>query len=198
MKTTSVRRTVSLPLLVVLAALAAAPDARAQWWWPPTNPMSVEPACPHPSAPFDITLSGTWHDSCKPNLSSTTVTGNRIDFYVIQDPPPGFCLTVLTPWSRVETVGPLPAGTYEVYAIWLVGTAQQGQPVLMGTIDVSASCPAPCYPDCNADNALTIADFGCFQSKFVGADPYADCNQDTYFTISDFGCFQSKFVAGCP
>jgi hypothetical protein len=24
-----------------------------------------------------------------------------------------------------------------------------------------------CYADCNADNALTIADFGCFQSQFA-------------------------------
>ncbi len=55
-----------------------------------------------------------------------------------------------------------------------------------------------CYPDCDASGALTIADFGCFQSKFVAQDPYADCNQGGTFTIADFGCFQGKFVAGCP
>ncbi len=58
--------------------------------------------------------------------------------------------------------------------------------------------PEACYPDCNHDGALSIADFGCFQSKFVAADPYADCNQSGTFTIADFGCFQSKFAAGCP
>src|SRR5688572_6579346 len=26
--------------------------------------------------------------------------------------------------------------------------------------------PDSCYPDCNLDGALTIADFGCFQSAF--------------------------------
>ena len=58
--------------------------------------------------------------------------------------------------------------------------------------------PDPCYPDCNADGALTVADFGCFQTTFVAADPYADCNADGALTVADFGCFQSKFAAGCP
>ncbi len=61
-------------------------------------------------------------------------------------------------------------------------------------------CPAPvtCYADCNGDSNLTIADFGCFQTKFVAGDPYADCNAAGGLTIADFGCFQTKFVAGCP
>ncbi len=59
------------------------------------------------------------------------------------------------------------------------------------------TCPA-CYPDCNGSNSLTIADFGCFQSKFVQQDPYADCNQTNFFTIADFACFQARFVQGCP
>jgi uncharacterized membrane protein len=58
--------------------------------------------------------------------------------------------------------------------------------------------PESCYADCNADGALTVADFGCFQTKFVAGDPYADCNNDSAFTVADFGCFQTKFVAGCP
>src|SRR5688572_28809517 len=40
----------------------------------------------------------------------------------------------------------------------------------------SAGGPPPCYPDCNGDGVLTVADFGCFQTKFVVGDPYADCN----------------------
>ncbi len=55
-----------------------------------------------------------------------------------------------------------------------------------------------CYPDCNADGSLTIADFGCFQTKFVLSDLYADCNLDAQFTTADFGCFQVQFVVGCP
>ena len=68
-------------------------------------------------------------------------------------------------------------------------------------------CPAPaqCYANCTLDfhpatgaHLLTVADFGCFQTKFVTQDPYADCNADGQFTVADFGCFQTKFAAGCP
>jgi hypothetical protein len=55
-----------------------------------------------------------------------------------------------------------------------------------------------CYADCNTDGALTVADFGCFQTRFVAADPYADCGGDGLLTVADFGCFQTKFVLGCP
>ncbi len=55
-----------------------------------------------------------------------------------------------------------------------------------------------CYPDCNGVGGLTIADFACFQTKFVAGDPYADCNGVGGLTIADFGCFQTAFVAGCP
>ncbi len=66
-------------------------------------------------------------------------------------------------------------------------------------IDVAcAESVNPCYPDCNGVGGLTIADFGCFQTKFVAGDPYADCNGVGGLTIADFGCFQTAFVAGCP
>jgi hypothetical protein len=55
-----------------------------------------------------------------------------------------------------------------------------------------------CYPDCNSVGGLTIADFGCFQTRFVAGDPYADCNGVGGLTIADFGCFQTRFVQGCP
>ncbi len=55
-----------------------------------------------------------------------------------------------------------------------------------------------CYPDCNLGGALTVADFGCFQTQFVSGHPSADCNGDGVLTVADFGCFQTKFVAGCP
>ncbi len=55
-----------------------------------------------------------------------------------------------------------------------------------------------CYPDCTGDGVLSVADFTCFQSKFVGGSPYADCNADGTFTVADFTCFQTKFVQGCP
>ncbi len=55
-----------------------------------------------------------------------------------------------------------------------------------------------CYPDCNESGTLTVADFTCFQAKFVAGDPYADCNATGTLTIADFTCFQAKFVTGCP
>ncbi len=54
-----------------------------------------------------------------------------------------------------------------------------------------------CYPDCNKSGSLTIADFTCFQARFVAGDPYADCNQSGTLTVADFTCFQAAFVAGC-
>ncbi len=64
--------------------------------------------------------------------------------------------------------------------------------------DISLLPEEACYPDCNGNSLLTVADFGCFQAKFASGDPYADCNQSTTLTIADFGCFQSKFAQGCP
>ncbi len=55
-----------------------------------------------------------------------------------------------------------------------------------------------CYPDCNGSGSLTVADFTCFQTRFVAGDPYADCNNSGTLTVADFTCFQTAFVAGCP
>lgn len=55
-----------------------------------------------------------------------------------------------------------------------------------------------CYPDCDDSGALTVADFSCFQSKFVAGEPYADCDSSGAHTVADFSCFQSAFAAGCP
>ena len=48
------------------------------------------------------------------------------------------------------------------------------------------------------NGSMTVADFGCFQSRFVLGDPYADCTGDGVLAVNDFGCFQSSFAAGCP
>ncbi len=55
-----------------------------------------------------------------------------------------------------------------------------------------------CYADCNGDTLLNLADFGCFQTKFVLGSIYADCNGDGLLNLADFGCFQTKFAVGCP
>ena len=65
-------------------------------------------------------------------------------------------------------------------------------------LQVNGTAGGGCYADCNEDGALTVSDFGCFQTRFVAGDPYADCNGDGQFTVPDFGCFQTLFVVGCP
>ncbi len=55
-----------------------------------------------------------------------------------------------------------------------------------------------CYADCNLSFTLTIADFACFQAKFVQGNFYADCNNSGTLTIADFACFQAAFFSGCP
>ena len=62
-----------------------------------------------------------------------------------------------------------------------------------------------CYANCDGSEGsggvpiLTVADFACFQTKFVqGNLLYCDCNMDDRLTVADFGCFQTKFVVGCP
>ncbi len=57
---------------------------------------------------------------------------------------------------------------------------------------------SPCDADCNGSGSLSVADFTCFQARFVAGDPYADCNLSGTLTVSDFTCYQAKFVAGCP
>ncbi|MFM9997254.1 MAG: SBBP repeat-containing protein [Phycisphaerales bacterium] len=68
-----------------------------------------------------------------------------------------------------------------------------------GSADVYlAKFGVDCYADCNASGSLTVADFGCFQGKYVLGDLYADCNASGTLTVADFGCFQGKYVLGCP
>ncbi|MFM9994696.1 MAG: hypothetical protein ACKVU4_02720 [Phycisphaerales bacterium] len=58
--------------------------------------------------------------------------------------------------------------------------------------------PDGCYADCTGDGGLTVADFGCFQGRYVLASLYADCTGDGSLSVADFGCFQGRYVLGCP
>jgi hypothetical protein len=78
-------------------------------------------------------------------------------------------------------------------------TAAIGFPTMHIILDVTGNIgPAGCYPDCNLDTVLNLADFGCFQTAFATGNMYADCNQDTVLNLADFGCFQTQFALGCP
>ena len=89
------------------------------------------------------------------------------------------------------------SGSRVAFDVQLVDSAAPGgvgYAVYLATLQL----PGACYPDCNADAALNLSDFGCFTTKFATADPYADCNADGVRNLSDFGCFTTKFALGCP
>jgi hypothetical protein len=185
--------------VVALAGLCT--PAMAQWWWPPQ--MEVAPTCPHPSSSIVATLSGQWPDNCRPNAYDVVVNGNAIDIYTRREPPPGFCLQVITPWSLPVTIGQLPVGSYSVY-----GTHRnQGAPVtgreLLGTIQVSESCPGACYANCDGSTVppvLNVGDFTCFLQRFAAGESYANCDSSTVppvLNVGDFTCFLQRFAAGC-
>ncbi len=67
-----------------------------------------------------------------------------------------------------------------------------------GSFTAPVALTVLCYADCTGEGQLTVADFGCFQTKFVSGDPYADCNAVGGLTVADFACFQTRFVQGCP
>ena len=78
--------------------------------------VEIVPPNPTSTDVVSMTLSGWRSDSCIPDASAISVTGNNIYFDVIYDYPPGTpCLDVASYWTLTEHLGPLPAGTYTVY-----------------------------------------------------------------------------------
>ncbi|MFM9996109.1 MAG: choice-of-anchor B family protein [Phycisphaerales bacterium] len=118
-------------------------------------------------------------------------------------------------WTTVETVAPSSGGwrtnTFRVsdfvaptaqvrlrLSVTDAGNNSMTEAGVDAVAVVSPTCAAPCYADCNESGNLTVADFGCFQGKYVLGDMYADCNASGSLTVADFGCFQGKYVLGCP
>lgn len=110
--------------------------------------------------------------------------------------------------SGAVTVLPLdvPAGGTWHWQGW-----ESGGPAIL-QVDIVSAAPTPghivvddlqCtpsignYADCNYDGMVTVADFGCFQTRWLQGDLYADCNGSGTLTIHDFGCFQTCFVMTC-
>lgn len=119
--------------------------------------------------------------------------------------PAGATYTVLSPPSQASIAG---SGGWRVLSP-VVGACGPDQLTFrvqtpagqsgVATVALRWARPASaCPPDFNNDGALTIADFGAFQTAFVLGDMRADFNGDCLLTIADFGAFQSAFVAGCP
>ncbi len=113
-----------------------------------------------------------------------------------------------TSWTQVTTLGnPAPARDQHAMAFCPGGTLQGGHIVIHGGYVGGANvlsdtwrldCEEGCYPDCNDDGNLTIADFICFQAAVNPCTNYGDCNGCGNCTIADFICFQSQFIFGCP
>jgi hypothetical protein len=66
-----------------------------------------------------------------------------------------------------------------------------------GVVVLALSDAPACPADCNADGALNIFDFLCFQGLVTTGDPEADCNGDGNVNIFDFLCFQGLVTQGC-
>ena len=82
--------------------------------------------------------------------------------------------------------------------LWAGGAFAEVNGISSSNIAAYEGCE-PCYPDCNRDGALNLADFGCFQARFwPSLDMYPDCNGDGLKNLADFGCFQTRFAVGCP
>lgn len=132
------------------------------------------------------------------------------EFPVGSSPP----LSALSSWIAVRnpacgayvvTATALEPGFHEVMAgfdgVKGYDIARDGREMAVGEtieMEIQVSCGPKCYADCNGDGALTVADFGCFQTAFVAGSPLADCNGDGALTVADFGCFQTKYTQGCP
>lgn len=187
--------------LMVAAGLAM--PCSGQWWWPPTDGLSTAPECISASTVAALTVSGQWPDSCIPNFISSAVSGNEVDLFTVRDPPPTFCLTVIRPWSLTANVGPLPAGTYTVYATHRVAGQTVHPRVQVGTLTVVAICDPLCYANCDQSTGnpmLTANDFSCFLNSYVAGESYANCDASTgapTLTANDFACFLNLYVNGC-
>ncbi|MHC4343239.1 MAG: right-handed parallel beta-helix repeat-containing protein [Planctomycetota bacterium] len=95
--------------------------------------VGISPANPTSSDIVTITLSGEWGDTCYPNDSNISVTDNDVHFDVVRVYPGFYCLFICCfPWLQIQSVGPLPSGTYTIHA---------------GVVDCDSSFGAPqCVP----------------------------------------------------
>lgn len=181
-----------------------------QEYWPP-DMVEVDPAAPTPGDEVGITLAGNWGDSCTPNGSSISVSGNSIYFDVIHDYPVGTgCLQVITPWSQTEQVGPLAAGTYGVYAR-LISQSSPKPYMQVGQFTVSAAgdytIGGAIYSDLanpltsGVEGVLIVVSGagGTFQTTTAGAQGLwriADVPQGTYSVTPQKTCTGFQRVIG--
>ncbi len=81
-------------------------------------------------------------------------------------------------------------------ATFIANLTLGGNP-LIGCEGLAVAGAPVCYPDCDANGALNVNDYICFQTKFALGDPYADCDGNGQRSVNDYICFQTKFALGC-
>ena len=119
---------------VCIAASSLCPRASAQWYWPPTEGVVVLPACPAPETQLTVRVTGDWPDSCPPNTIDVKVSGFEVDVDLATEPPPGFCLAVITSYQLESSFGTLPEGEYTGRRLSLPGPRHPRGGALQNTI----------------------------------------------------------------
>lgn len=104
---------------------------------------------------------------------------------------------VLTGQNPGVAIGNVQSGAHQQYFRGFIDE------VRLANIELGPSSllPPTCWVNCDGSYSspvLTLADFGCFMTKYALNDPNADCNGDGMLNIADFGCFQTRFAEGCP
>ena len=192
---------------IVVLSFAGAEAAAQHWWWPPG--MSVNPPNPTVDDVVTITLSGEWPDSCVPNDSQLDPPAGALLYFdlVWGYPPETLCADVITPWERAETAGPLPVGTYGVYAALLDLLGMPIEPSsLVGTFVVRSAWERG---DMNCDGAVDFADINPFVLALGGQTGYearyaecrwlnADFNDDGSANFADINPFVAALSGARP
>lgn len=138
MKRQAVYRT-GLVLLVVasLSTIGAADD---------TYTLSVIPTNPTSQDTLTLKLAGTWPDNCPPDKLKVNVQGTSINIDMLLPGAENGQTTISNPiktmWQATASVGPLAAGTYQVY-VRGVSYTKTGGYAKAGEIRVQ---PAPVSP----------------------------------------------------
>lgn len=107
-----------LPLLAVLALLwsvSVVGNAHAQI---PGNTAEIEITPPNPTTSDDISIRlfgedpNWWQDSCHPREPQVSIVGHLISIDTTNTDP--ICTQSLSEWETMASIGPLPAGDYDV------------------------------------------------------------------------------------
>ncbi len=138
-------------------------------------------------------IGGWWGTNVPPEFSTGDgkiafydINGNHIHSDAIVSPP-----NCTWTWNGWESTTPI--GRVEIYGGNVFGGGFQ----MIDDMEITVTCSAACYADCEGDGDLDVFDFLCFQSEWAAQTAYGDCEQDGDWDVFDFLCFQSAYANGC-